>query len=104
MQFKQEAAVISADGQKVGHLARVVIDPRSNEITHLVVHQGVLFTEDKLIPISLVASAVEERVTRREAAKDLESLTDFEQTHFVPLNQEEAARYPWTMAPSVYWS
>src|SRR5262245_5951120 len=103
MQFKQDASVFSADGQEVGRLTRVVIDPRSNEITHLVVHQGVFFTEDKLVPISLVAAGIENRVTLRDAAQDLADLPSFEETHFIPINEAEINRYPRGQAPSLYW-
>ncbi len=103
MQFKQDAPVISADGQTMGHLARVVIDPRSNEITHIVVHRGFLFTEDKLVPVSLVAAGKEDQVTLRDAAKDLGNLTNFEQTHFIPTDQEDLSVYPVGQAPALYW-
>ena len=103
MQLKQEATVISADGKDVGRLARVVIDPRSNEITHIVVHRGLLFTEDKLVPISLVAAGTEDRVTLRDAAKDLTTLTDFEEMHFIPTNNEDTPFYPMGQAPALYW-
>jgi uncharacterized protein YrrD len=103
MQFKQDAPVISTDGQTMGHLARVVIDPRSNEITHIVVRRGFLFTEDKLVPISLVAAGKEDRVTLRNPAKDLTNLPNFEETHFIPTDQEEVSLYPVGQAPSLYW-
>lgn len=103
MQLRQDAYVVSADGQNVGRLARVVIDPRSNEITHIVVHRGVFFTEDKLVPISLIAAGLENRVTLRDAAKDLTALPNFEETHYLPLSAEEATRLPMGQAPSLYW-
>lgn len=103
MQLKQDAYVFSADDQDVGHLARVVIDPRSNEVTHIVVRRGVFFTNDKVVPISLVASGLEDHVTLREAAQDLQALPDFEQTHYIPVNEEETTRLPLGQAPSLYW-
>lgn len=105
MQFKQDAPVISTDGQTMGHLARVVIDPRSNEITHIVIRRGFLFTEDKLVPISLVAAGKEDRITLRgpAASQDLTNLPNFEETHFIPTDQEEASLYPVGQAPALYW-
>lgn len=103
MELRKEAYVFSADGQNVGHLDRVVIDPRLNEVTHIVVRQGVLFHTDKVVPISLVASGLEDRVTLREAARDLQSLPNFEETHYIPVNAEEATRLPLGQAPPLYW-
>jgi len=37
MQFKENAEVVTSSGDKVGRIDRVVIDPKSNELTHLVV-------------------------------------------------------------------
>lgn len=57
MQFKQNSTVKNANGETVGRINHFVIDPRSNEITHLVVEKGFLFMEDRVIPIQSVASA-----------------------------------------------
>ena len=46
MQFKENARVITAGGQKVGRIDRVVLDPKSKELTHLVVKKGFLFTRE----------------------------------------------------------
>ena len=40
MQFKQNSTVKSASGETVGRVSHFVIDPRTNEITHLVVEKG----------------------------------------------------------------
>jgi sporulation protein YlmC with PRC-barrel domain len=46
MQFKENAEVFTSTGEKDGRIDRVVIDPNSNELTHLVVKKGFLFTKD----------------------------------------------------------
>lgn len=57
MQFKQNSTVKSANGETIGRVNHFVIDPRTNEITHLVVEKGFLFMEDRIVPIESVASA-----------------------------------------------
>jgi sporulation protein YlmC with PRC-barrel domain len=89
MQFKQGANVFTSDGQKVGEIDRVVIDPKTDEITHVVVEKGFLLTVDKVVPVSLIGPATEERVTLRENAGDLEALPDFEERHYVLLDEEK---------------
>jgi sporulation protein YlmC with PRC-barrel domain len=42
MRFNQGDRVMTVDGKEAGHIERVVIDPRTNEITHLVVRRGLL--------------------------------------------------------------
>lgn len=85
MQFKEGAKVVTADGERIGSIDRVVLEPDTKEVTHLVVNKGFLFSEDKVVPMSLVGPATEERVTLREDAGDLEELPDFEETHYVPV-------------------
>ena len=54
MEFKEGAVVFSSDDKKVGHIRRVVIDPKTEEVTHLVIEKGFLFVEDRVIPIEEV--------------------------------------------------
>jgi len=88
MQFKQGANVFTSDGEKVGEIEQVVIDPKTDEVTHVVVEKGFLLTVDKVVPISLIGPATEDRVTLRENAGDLEALPDFEEKHYVMLDED----------------
>jgi sporulation protein YlmC with PRC-barrel domain len=88
MQFRRGASVFTSDGQHVGEIDRVVIDPKTDEITHVVVEKGFLLTVDKVVPISLIGPATENRVTLRENAGDLEALPDFEEKHYVLLDEK----------------
>jgi uncharacterized protein YrrD len=88
MQFKRGANVFTSDGQKVGEIERVVLDPRTDEVTHVVVEKGFLLPIDKVVPISLVGPATEDRVTLRDNAGDLEALPDLEERHYVMVGDE----------------
>jgi uncharacterized protein YrrD len=85
MLFKEGANVFTSGGQKVGEIERVVIDPLSKEVTHVIVRKGFLFTKDKVVPISLIGAATEDKVSLREDAGNLEALPDFEETHYIPV-------------------
>jgi uncharacterized protein YrrD len=87
MQFTEGAKVFTADGERVGTIDRVVLEPDTKEVTHLVVQKGFLFTEDKVVPMSLVGPATEDHVTLREDADGLEALPDFEESHYVPIDR-----------------
>ena len=89
MKLKENARVVTADGKAVGHIDRVVIDPRTREVTHVVVQKGLLFTEDKVLPISLISGATDDEVILREDVGDLESLPDYEETSYTPLDEYE---------------
>lgn len=104
MQFKDGTNVYTADGDQVGRIDRVVIDPRTNEVSHVVVRKGFLFTEDKVVPLDLIAGATEDMVTLREDAGDLESLPPYEEMHYVLLNEEDRPDvYGRGYARPAYW-
>jgi len=105
MQFKQDASVFTADGRDVGRVDRVVLNPQSKQATHIVVRKGFLFTEDKIVPVSLISTATQDRVTLRPDAGDLDTLPPFEETHYIPLNEAEShsAGYPSEQAYPLYW-
>jgi sporulation protein YlmC with PRC-barrel domain len=105
MQFRNGAQVVTADGDVVGSMERVVIDPRSNEVTHIVVRQGMLLHEDKLFPVDGVAEANENEVRLDPSVSDLEAFPPYLDLDYVPLDESEQERtgYPASGVPPVYW-
>jgi uncharacterized protein YrrD len=90
VQFKDRASVYTFDGQDVGNIDRVVLNPNTKEVTHIVVRKGFLFTEDKIVPLNLIISATEDRVVLQvNDADDLHALPQFEETHYLPLDDNE---------------
>ena len=103
MQFKDRTEVVTSDDHKVGRVERVVIDPRTKEATHIIVRTGLLFGDDKVIPIDQIVEARKDQVTLKKAL-DFESLPDFEEEHYIPLDDDELppAFGPGQALP-VYW-
>jgi uncharacterized protein YrrD len=103
MQFKNNTAVFTSDDREVGKIDRVVLDPRTKEVTHVVVRKGLLFTEDKVVPIDQIAEAGEERVVLRQDI-NFETLPDFEENHYITLDGEEKpGQYSPAHAQPMYW-
>ncbi|MBI5957752.1 MAG: DUF2171 domain-containing protein [Chloroflexi bacterium] len=103
MQFKNDAKVYTSDEQEVGKIDRVVIDPITKELTHVIVRKGALFVQDKVVPISLIDQTREDHVTLRGDMSDYESLADFEERHFIVLDNEEAPTFSLEHAQPMYW-
>jgi uncharacterized protein YrrD len=103
MQFKDGATVYTADGQHVGSIDRVVIDPRTDEVPHVVVRQGVLFTEDKVVPINLIDTATADEVRLRTHVDNLDDLPHFEETDYLPLDETDHAADAAGYARPYYW-
>ena len=101
MLFKTGVDVYSSDDEKVGTLHRVVMDPKSKEVTHIVVEKGLLFTEDKVVPMDLVGSVTEDRVSLQGSKEHLDELPDYEETHYVP--PDATAEEGGVTSDAVYW-
>jgi uncharacterized protein YrrD len=91
MQFREGAKVFSADGGRVGTVDGVVLEPDTKEVTDLLVRKGFLFQEDRVVPVSLVGPATEERVTLRQDADALDDLPVFEETRYVEADADAAS-------------
>lgn len=94
MNYKKGVDVVNSSGDKIGDLERVVINPRTNEVTHLVVEKGLLFTEDKVIPVEYVASATEDRVTVVDSKLEADDLPDFEEEHYLLADERAGSVAP----------
>lgn len=77
------ADVFNVEGQKLGTIDRVVIDPKTDEITHLVIRKGFLFKTDKVIPTGMIQEASEDTIYLNARITDLDVLPDFEAKHYV---------------------
>jgi uncharacterized protein YrrD len=83
MEFKQNVPIYAANGEAVGHLDRVVVDSATKAITHIVVQKGGIKKDSRVVPISLIAEAQDDRINLREEAADLHGLQQFEEKQYV---------------------
>jgi osmotically-inducible protein OsmY/sporulation protein YlmC with PRC-barrel domain len=60
--FRIGAPVLAQDG-RVGHLNKVVIDPHTRRVTHLVIHRLSVPAEDRVVPVELVERTTRERIS-----------------------------------------
>jgi sporulation protein YlmC with PRC-barrel domain len=96
-QFQKDAGVFSVNGHRLGQLERVVVDPESKVITHLVISKGALLAkEDRVVPIRMVEEATKNQITLRPEAGDLDGFAAFEAPHYVP--KDEGAPQPQSPA------
>lgn len=100
MKLTKGAEVYNTQGDKLGTLQRVIIDPESKSITHIVVEKGWLFTTNKVISLSELDSEREDRlvVTKSESKED--DFPAFEEAHFVNLDEND---HPQSDVDGAYW-
>jgi uncharacterized protein YrrD len=85
---------------------RVVIDPGTLKVTHVVVQKGLLFTRDKVIPAEWITSTSEDEVILKPDIVDFDALPDFKETNFILLEEgdpERAAMVADYVAQPYYW-
>ena len=92
MEFKDGTSVYTADGENAGSLHRVVIDPTTREVTHIVVQKGLLFKEDKVVPVDKIASTSHEKVDLNCSFEELKLMSPLEVAHYVPLSESSEGR------------
>ena len=108
MELKEGMSVLTPGGEELGRVSRVVLDPSTNELTHLVIQKGWLLAEDKVVPFDMVSSADEDKVRLKEDIGDIDQLPPFEETHFIETDRPGAVPGPETVpgyrfAPAYYW-
>ena len=103
MKITQGEKVYTASGEPAGEVDRIVLDPKTKEVTHIVVKKGKIFSEERVFPISLVQYSDEEQVKLRDAPVDLNELPVFEETHYIPLDDEEMKRMEVGNVPVAYY-
>jgi sporulation protein YlmC with PRC-barrel domain len=84
MEFRTGASVVTADGNKVGDVERVVLDPDTQQVTHIVIRKGLLFAEERVVPVNLIASTDDGQLRLREEVEDIKTLPVFEGEKLVP--------------------
>src|SRR5687767_12404239 len=109
MELKEGTSVFTPGGDEVGKVNRFVLDPATNEVTHIVIQKGWLLPEDKVVPFEMVNSATGESVVLREDVGDFEKLPPFEETQFVratddlPSDPEVTPDPSYQYTPAYYW-
>lgn len=106
MKFNDQASVLTAEGEKIGTIDRVVLDPDTHEVTHLVVEKGLLFSDAKVVSMDSVDTVTEDGVRLKEHAGDLDVLPDYKEEHYIsvygespPSAEEEQRPYPMYYYP-----
>jgi len=105
MRLTKGADVYSSDGDKLGNLDRVILDPKTKEVTHIIVEKGLLFKKDKVVSMDNVNGEIDERITLRGSKQDVDNYPDFEETHYISADETDypAADSPTASVPTSFW-
>jgi uncharacterized protein YrrD len=73
---KEGANVITAEGRYAGSMESAFADPVASQITHLLISNGLIAREKKVIPIHWVMTMDEDEIHLRVEKTSIEELTD----------------------------
>ena len=95
--FRIGAPVFARDG-RTGHLNKVVIDPHTRRVTHLVIQRGFLLAEDRVVPVELVERATPEGIFLHLTSREVGRQPPYQEERFVspPPDWEPLPGYPAT--------
>lgn len=99
--LRHGAPVHGSDGEKLGKLHAIVVDPRDNEVTSIAVNAGPHFPEPGFgdprivtVDLDLVKDATPDRVDLTLAKAAFKDLPLYEHTHFFRVPDEPAPAEP----------
>jgi sporulation protein YlmC with PRC-barrel domain len=82
MEFPLDADVHCTDG-RCGRSSYIVINPASEQITHIVVRERRTSRVERLVPVKLVANTAAEAILLNCSQEEFSKLEPFNQMHFV---------------------
>ena len=89
LELREGAGVFTPGDEQVGNVNGFVLDPETNEVTHIVVQKGWLLPEDKVVPFEMIRSATEDKVILNEGVDNFEELPPFEQSHYIQTREAD---------------
>lgn len=98
MQIELGAAVRASDGQEIGTVDRLIVDPESGGVKAAVLRRGALLTRDVEVPLDALQVDADGAVTVLYSAAEVEALPEFEPDRYVspPLEYVSPVGYPAT--------
>ena len=79
MPVKEGARVVTADGEHAGDIERVLADPSRDRATHLLISQGLILQEKKVVPTSWIKRVQENEVRLAVSSGLIEELPEYKE-------------------------
>jgi len=76
--LEEGAKVFSRDGDHIGNVEQVIVDPTDYLATHIVISEGFLLTERKLVPTPWIRDVDEDQITLSVDADVVDRLPEYE--------------------------
>jgi uncharacterized protein YrrD len=88
------SAEVHCTNARWGHLAKVVLEPETWRVTHLIVQAGLLLKEAHVVPVGEVTSATDEAIHLSLTTGELQQYTPYKEKHYeVPVDNGQYGGY-----------
>lgn len=77
--LKEGTNVMSSDGEHVGDVDRLFLEPGSNKATHFLISQGLFFKDHKMVPANWIRTVKDDKVHLNISSQVLEQLPAYEE-------------------------
>jgi uncharacterized protein YrrD len=102
MKLTAHSKIFTMEGQDVGSLNRVVIDPRTNQVTHIVFEKGMLSKEEFVLPVQQIDHVDEQGIHLSELPVENKiGFTPFKDEEFIVTDESALADQGYTSDEAV---
>ena len=84
------SAIYSSNGEKIGRLRFMMVDPESEMVSHLIVEKGMLLSQDVLAPCDTVSSVLHRGIFLTLTSEEVLALPEFNEARYL---QRERAHH-----------
>jgi uncharacterized protein YrrD len=95
MDIRLGMRVFTSDGQHIGSVDRVILEPDSREVFGIIAHKGPFFTEDRIIEVGFIERVVDDAIQLRIARDKADELPRFVEHDFVVPTPEQLRTIPY---------
>jgi uncharacterized protein YrrD len=88
MDIREGTKVFTHQGEAVGEVDRIVVDPMARRVRDLVLKEGVLIRHDRVLPLDRIATVTPDGIVL-DAGVDVEDLEEFEEIRYLPYQPGE---------------
>jgi sporulation protein YlmC with PRC-barrel domain len=93
--------VVCCDGH-CGHSTHVILNPKTDQVTHVVVQEYAFSDDQRLIPVEQIVESTPQEIHLRCCKGDMRRMEHFTEAEFIPAAYPHGFWYATTGEPSVF--
>ncbi|HEX2965778.1 MAG TPA: PRC-barrel domain-containing protein [Syntrophorhabdaceae bacterium] len=103
MRYRKDAEVMTSGGKKIGEIDRVIVNPSTDAVTHIVVRKGFLFTSDRMISVDKIENTYKDKIVLKKGIEDVKELPEYREREYISALDDSGIEHETEYAPSMMW-